>query len=70
MASQNLLKRDFILSMEQNKFYWMASHWNVTILKVRDLRTDQYVTKVGLYFPDSQEFSTFDSFQTLKFFPV
>ena len=42
MASQNLLKSDFILTMERNKFYWMGLHWNVLILKVRDLRTDQY----------------------------
>ena len=42
MASQNLLKSDFILTMERNKFYWMELHWNVLILKVRDLRTDQY----------------------------
>ena len=33
--------------------------------------TDWSVRNKGrLYFPDSQDFSTFDSFQTLKFFPV
>ena len=67
MVSQNLLKSDFILTMEQNKFYWMASHWNVTILKVRDLWTDQYKKKSSYIFRG--EFSTFDSFQTLKISP-
>ena len=51
MVSQNLLKRDFILTMEHNKFYWMASHWHVTIWKVRDLRTDQYMKKSSYIFP-------------------
>ena len=49
MVSQNLLKSDFILTMEHNKFYWMVSHWNVTILKVRDLRTDQYMKKSYIF---------------------
>ena len=62
MVSQNLLKSDFILTMEQNKFYWMASHWNVTILKVRDLRTDQCKKKSSYIFPIVKNFQLLTHF--------